>query len=50
MATMITGLHLKGLSDATKDELALLTAQRKVSFLRDQLEFLQAGRDYRQEL
>ena len=49
MGTIITGLDLKGLSDATKDELALLIAQRKVVVLRDQLAFLQTGPDHQQD-
>lgn len=49
MGTVITGLNLTGLSDATKDELALFIAQRKVVVLRDQLAFLQAGPNHQQD-
>ena len=49
MGTIITGLDLTGLSDATKDELALLVVQRKVVVLRDQLAFLQAGPNHQED-
>ena len=50
MGTIVTGVNLHGLSDPAKDELALLIVKRKIVVLRDQLEFLQAGPGYQQDL
>lgn len=43
MGTIVTGVDLKNLSDAAKNEVALLVTQRKVVVFRDQLDFLEAG-------
>ncbi|KAK4693624.1 sulfonate dioxygenase, partial [Lecanoromycetidae sp. Uapishka_2] len=50
LGTIVEGINLKGLSDAAKDELALLITKRKVVVLRDQSDFLAAGPKYQQDL
>jgi sulfonate dioxygenase len=49
MGTILSGVKLKDLSDAAKDELALLMAERKIVVLRDQTEFLKAGPKFQQD-
>ncbi|MCJ1285742.1 hypothetical protein MMC26_005083 [Xylographa opegraphella] len=49
MGTVLFGLKLKELSDAGKDELALLISERKIVAFREQKEFLQAGPQFQQE-
>ena len=43
MGTILTGVKLQELSNAAKDELALLIVERKIVALREQSEFLHAG-------
>jgi sulfonate dioxygenase len=50
MGTIVTGVNLKGLSDAAKDEIALLVTKRKIVVFREQLDFLQAGPGHQQKL
>ena len=49
MGTVLFGVKLKELSDAGKDELALLISERKVVAFREQKEFLQAGPQFQQD-
>ena len=49
MGTVLFGIDLKELSDAGKDELALLISERKIVAFREQKEFLQAGPQFQQE-
>lgn len=50
MGTILSGVKLSELSDAAKDELALLIAERKVLVLKEQRDFLQAGPQVQQDL
>ncbi|MCJ1378047.1 hypothetical protein MMC17_001143 [Xylographa soralifera] len=49
MGTVIFGIKLKELSNAGKDELALLISERKIVAFREQKDFLQAGPQFQQE-
>jgi sulfonate dioxygenase len=49
MGTILSGVKLQELSDAARDELALLISERKVVVFRDQLEFLNAGPQFQQD-
>ena len=49
MGTILTGVKLEKLSDAAKDELALLISERKIVVLRDQRPFLQTGPQFQQD-
>ena len=49
MGTILTGLNLKELTDAARDELALLISERKIVVLRNQEEFLHSGPQYQQD-
>jgi sulfonate dioxygenase len=49
MGTILRGVEISGLSDAAKDELALLVSQRKVVVLPDQECFLKAGPEKQQD-
>ena len=49
MGTILTGVKLQKLSDAARDQLALLISERKVVVLRDQSEFLHAGPQYQED-
>lgn len=49
MGTILTGVKLQELSDAGRDELALLISERKVVVLRNQSAFLHAGPQYQED-
>ena len=49
MGSILTGVKLEELSNAAKDELALLMVERKIVVLRDQREFLKAGPKFQQD-
>lgn len=46
MGSILTGVTIETLSDAAKDELALLICERKVVVLREQLGFLRKGPEF----
>ena len=49
MGTVLAGVKIENLSQAAKDELALLIVERKIVVLRDQAEFLHAGPQFQQD-
>lgn len=49
MGTVLTGLQMQNLSDAARDELALLIVERKIVVLRDQSEFLHSGPQFQKD-
>ena len=49
MGTILSGVKMEELSDAGKDELALLITERKIVVLREQSDFLHAGPQFQQD-